>query len=102
MMTRDEMLGELKQFVVGELLDGRDTGLHEHTPLLEWGVIDSLSVAELVSFTSERFGIDVPQAEVSPQNLKDLDAYVRLLVRLAEPGARSHSQRAAASDTRPR
>lgn len=82
-MTRDEMLGELKQFVVSELLDGRDTGLHEHTPLLEWGVIDSLSVAELVSFTSERFGIDVPQDEVRPENLKDLDAYVRLLVRLA-------------------
>ena len=54
-MTRDEMLGELKQFVVRELLDGRDTGLDEHTPLLAWGVLDSLSVNVLVSYTSERF-----------------------------------------------
>jgi acyl carrier protein len=77
------MLSELKQFVVNELLDGRDGGLDEHTPLLAWGVIDSLSVAELVSFTDERFGIEVPQSAVAPQNLKDLDAYVGLLTRLA-------------------
>ena len=81
-ITRDEMVNDLKQFVVTELLDGRDTGLDEHTPLLEWGVIDSLSVAELVSFTRERFGIEVPQGEVSPENMKDLDAYVGLLMRL--------------------
>ena len=81
-MTRDEMLGELKQFVGRELLDGRDQGLDEHTPLLAWGVIDSLSVAELVSFTRERFEIEVPQSEVTPQNLKDLDAYVRMLERM--------------------
>jgi acyl carrier protein len=81
-MTRDEMLVELKEFVVEELLDGRSAGLDEHTPLLEWGVIDSLSVADLVGFTSERFGIEVPQREVSPKNLRDLDAYTELLVRL--------------------
>ena len=79
---REEMLSELKQFVGKELLEGRDAGLDEHTPLLEWGVIDSLSVAELVSFTSERFEIDVPQREVTPDNLKDLDAYVGMLMRL--------------------
>jgi acyl carrier protein len=82
-MTREEMLGELKRFVVTELLDGRDTGLDEHTPLLAWGVLDSLSVNVLVSFTSERFGIEVPPGEVTPENLKDLDAYVALLMRLA-------------------
>jgi acyl carrier protein len=81
-VTREEMLGELKQFVGRELRDGRDTGLDEHTPLLEWGVIDSLSVAELLSYTSERFAIDVPQSEVIPENLKNLDAYVGLLTRL--------------------
>jgi acyl carrier protein len=81
-MTREEMLGDLRQFVVSELLDGRDTGLDEHTPLLAWGVLDSLSVNVLVSFTKERFGIDVPQGEVTPDNLKDLDAYVGLLMRL--------------------
>jgi hypothetical protein len=35
----------------------------------------------LVSFTSERFGIAVPQSEVTPESLKDLDAYVAMLTR---------------------
>jgi acyl carrier protein len=82
-VTREQMLSELKEFVGRELLGGRDDGLDEHTPLLAWGVIDSLSVAELVSFTSERFEIEVPQTEVKPENLKDLDSYVGLLTRLA-------------------
>lgn len=82
-MTREQMLSELKEFVGRELLGGRDDGLDEHTPLLAWGVIDSLSVAELVSFTSERFEIEVPQTEVKPENLKNLDTYVGLLTRLA-------------------
>jgi acyl carrier protein len=82
-VTREQMLSELKEFVGRELLGGRDDGLDEHTPLLAWGVIDSLSVAELVSFTSERFEIEVPQTEVKPENLKNLDTYVGLLTRLA-------------------
>ena len=81
-MTREEMLGEVRQFVVDELLDGRDTGLDEHTPLLAWGVLDSLSVNQLLSFTHERLGIEVPQNEVTPDNLRDLDSYVGLLTRL--------------------
>jgi 2-hydroxymuconate-semialdehyde hydrolase len=81
-VTREDMLGELKRFVGQDLLEGRDEGLDEHTPLLQWGVLDSLSVAELMTFTRERFGIEVPQHEVTPGNLKDLDAYVRLLTRL--------------------
>jgi acyl carrier protein len=81
-VTREEMLGELKGFVVSEFLDGRDTGLDEHTPLLAWGVLDSLSVNVLVSFTSERFGLDVPPSEVTPDNLKNLDSYVAMLTRL--------------------
>jgi acyl carrier protein len=81
-MTREDMIGELKHFIGRELLDGRDAGLDEHTPLLAWGVIDSLSVAELLNFTTERFAIEVPQEAVRPENLKDLDAYVDLLVRL--------------------
>jgi acyl carrier protein len=76
------MLGELKGFVVSELLDGRDSGLDEHTPLLAWRVIDSLSVQQLLSFTDERFDIEVPQHEVTPDNLKDLDSYVTMLMRV--------------------
>jgi hypothetical protein len=86
-MTRDEMLVELKGFVVDELLDGRGIGFDEYTPLLAWGLIDSLSAAELVSFTQERLGIEVPQHEVTPDNLENLAVYVGMLTRLAPVAA---------------
>ena len=46
-------------------------------------MLDSLSVNVLVTFTKERFGIDVPSGEVVPDNLKDLDAYVAMLMRVS-------------------
>lgn len=81
-MMRAEMLDDLREFVVTEMLDGREAGLDAHTPLLAWGVLDSLSVNALVSYTNEHFGIDVPPDDVTPENLKDLDAYVSLLERV--------------------
>ena len=81
-MTREQMLGELKGFVVTEFLDGRDSGLDENTPLLEWGVIDSISAAQLVAFSKERFAVEVPQSELVPQNLENLGAFQSMLERL--------------------
>ena len=81
-MTRDEKLAELRSFVASEFLDGRDAGLDEDTPLLEWGVIDSISVAKLVSFSRDRFGVEVPQSEIVPANVQSLGAFVALLERL--------------------
>jgi 2-hydroxymuconate-semialdehyde hydrolase len=62
-------------------------GLDQHTPRLEWGVIDSLSVVTLLAFTKERFGIEVPQSEVAPENLNDLASYVSLLDRVKPQAA---------------
>lgn len=76
------MVADLKSFIVNEFLDGRGDGFDEETPLLEWGVIDSISVAKLVAFVRERYGIEVPQSEISPPNLVNLSAFVTMLRRL--------------------
>lgn len=81
-MNDDEMLAELRTFIANEFLDGRDAGLDADTPLLEWGVIDSISVSMLTAFVKERFGIDVPQSEVTAENLENLKAFTALLSRL--------------------
>lgn len=82
MADEARMLEELRSFVASEFLDGRDAGLDGDTPLLEWGVIDSISVRKLVTFAQERFGIDVPQSEIVPDNLVNLKAFTALLSRL--------------------
>ena len=73
-MTREQMLGDLKALLVSDLL--AETPDWTSTRPLAWGVFDAISVNVLINFTSERFGIAVPQDEVTTENLKDLDAHV--------------------------
>lgn len=81
-MNDAELLSELKAYVVEEFLDGRGEDFDEHTPLLEWGIIDSISVVKLTAFVRERFGIEIPQEEIVPPNLVDLSSLVAMLRRL--------------------
>jgi acyl carrier protein len=48
--------------------------------LLDAGLIDSTGILELVAFLEERFGIQMADADIVPENLDTLDsiaAYVR-------------------------
>lgn len=81
-MNDGTMVDDLKAYIVNEFLDGRGDDFDEETPLLEWGIIDSISVAKLTAFVRERYGIDVPQSEVTPPNLVNLSAFVAMLRRL--------------------
>jgi acyl carrier protein len=82
-MEKTEFENAIKNFIVQELLDGKDAGLDNSTPLLKWGVIDSLSLVSLLSFIEERFGIGVPPAEVNAANFENLTAIADLLNRLS-------------------
>jgi acyl carrier protein len=42
--------------------------------LLETGVIDSVGVLELIEFIETRYEIEIPDAEVLPENLDSIDA----------------------------
>jgi acyl carrier protein len=61
----------------------RDTALlplTDDTPLLESGILDSLSLLQLVVFLEERFGITVGDADLLPQNFETVNticAYLR-------------------------
>ena len=44
------------------------------TPLLETGVLDSLSLLRLADFVQERFGITVDDLELVPEHFASVDA----------------------------
>jgi acyl carrier protein len=75
----------LKVYFVEEILEGPVPGLTLETPLLEWGLLTSLSTMRLLSFINERFGVQVPAEEVVGKNLQDLGSIARLVGRLTEP-----------------
>ena len=60
-------------FIAREFLNGKDEGLDATTPLIEWGVIDSIAIVSLRDFVSTRFGVEIPHSELKPSNLSQPD-----------------------------
>ncbi len=54
-----------------------DGDLRGEMSLTRSGIIDSTGVMEILLFLEERFGIKVPDDEITPENLDTLDNLVR-------------------------
>ena len=80
------MVEQLIAFISKEFLEGEDVGLTETTPLLELGVIDSISIVLLQRFIQSNFGVEVPPAELTPKNLGTIRAICELVERLRASG----------------
>lgn len=81
-MSRESVIADLKQFVVAELLNGKGEGLDETTPLLDWGIIDSIGIVALRQFVFSRFGVLIPNADLRPTNLTSLATIAEMVERL--------------------
>ena len=81
-MERKTIEADLKQFLIREVLEGDAEGLASDTPLLELGLIDSLSMMSLLAFIDAELGIRVPDDAVRPENFASLAAISGFLVRL--------------------
>ena len=69
----------LKDYIREELMNGTNSELDESENLLAAGIIDSLGILRLVSFVEEKFGIEVPDEDVTIDNfqsVKSMSDYV--------------------------
>ena len=69
----------LKEYIREELMNGSNSELDETENLLAAGIIDSLGILRLVSFVEEKFGIEVPDEDVTIDNfqsVKSMSDYV--------------------------
>ncbi len=69
----------LKEYIREELMNGSSNELDESENLLAAGIIDSLGILRLVSFVEEKFGIEVPDEDVTIDNfqsVKSMSDYV--------------------------
>lgn len=82
-MNQSEVLESLKGYISREILDGKDIGLDGSTPLLEWGIINSMEMARLVSFIQDKFGVEVPSDKITIEYFKDLTSVTNLVLELA-------------------
>lgn len=56
-----------------------DKEIRPDQSLLDSGLLDSASILELVAFLEERFGIEIRDEELLPENFDSIDAIVLLL-----------------------
>ncbi len=59
--------------------------LADETPLVDSGILDSLSLLRLVVFLEERFGVTMGDADLLPENFASVNAICAYL-RAQEPG----------------
>lgn len=83
-LDQNEVEQELQGFVSRDLLGGQDDGLDAATPLLELGLINSLSVVMLVAFVEKRFSVRIPDRALNREHLATIRAIAALVRTLAE------------------
>ena len=63
-MEQTAIIAQLKEYFAQEVLQGKDVGLNETTPLLEWGIINSFEMIRLINFINKQFNVDIPPGQM--------------------------------------
>lgn len=66
----------LRQFITTNFYVPDPSALGDETSLLDQGIIDSTGVLELTAFLESKFGIQVADDELVPENLDSIAALV--------------------------
>ena len=83
-MQQTEVIEQLKGYISREILDGKDIGLDDSTPLLEWGIINSMEIARIVGFIQSRFDVGIPDDKILPEYFMNLTAISGLVMELSQ------------------
>lgn len=79
-MTPETIRQNLLTFIGSAFLDPESrSSLSPDTPLLEWGVLDSLNIARLLAHIRGDLGIDVPARFISSRHFRTVDDITALL-----------------------
>jgi acyl carrier protein len=81
-MREQVILDALRGYLNERILQDSTVTIEPDTPLLEWGILNSVSTVQLIGFIRERFQVDVPPEEVAGRNFRDLQSITQLLTQL--------------------
>lgn len=82
---REEILRRLTDYVRRELLGEEGTAgteLRPDSPLLEWGILNSLNTTRLVAFLRTELAVDVPPTHITGRHFHSLNAVTDLVLSL--------------------
>lgn len=85
--SNEELLSELTTYIEDRFLPEGESGIKPNTPLLEWGILTSITTTELISHIQAQYGIIIPPEKILGSHFKNLDAIVQLLASLRDDDA---------------
>jgi acyl carrier protein len=91
-MEKPEVLKQLTYFISFEVLNGSASGLEDTSPLLEWGILNSLEMVRIITFIQNQFNIQVPNEEVTAEHFKDMTSIADLILDLVKIQSTEASQ----------
>ncbi|WP_030903322.1 MULTISPECIES: acyl carrier protein [unclassified Streptomyces] len=78
---RDELMSRIRNHIVDELLDDSEgVELAPDTPLLEWGILDSLSTVRLLNFLRQDLKAPITTSDLVGDNFRDLNSLVGFIL----------------------
>jgi acyl carrier protein len=76
---------EIRRFIVENILFGDENRLDETTSFEASGIFDSLGMIELITFVENKFGIEILDTEIVPENLDSVRRVAALVERKLTP-----------------
>lgn len=73
--------GEIREFIVENFLFGDGARLAGNDSFLQKGIVDSTGMLEIIGFIEEKYGIEVEDNELIPDNLDSVNNLVNYVGR---------------------
>ena len=86
---QQEISAALARFAHEELLQGQGADLTVDTPILELGILDSLSMVTVLGFIDEQYGVRIPEDRIVPRHFATLSSIAELVLELERAAADS-------------
>jgi len=86
-MEEHQIATQLRDYIAAKALKGKDVGLDAESPLLEWGVINSLEMMRLLNFIETQFAVDIPFEKMTPDHFTNIRTITALIVSQAKTGS---------------
>lgn len=91
-MSQNEISIRLLEFIrVAFLEDDAASEVDGQTPLLEWGILNSMNTAILLTFIRDELGNQVPPAMINAKNFKNVDSITAMVLSLQGSELAQHS-----------
>lgn len=83
-MERDAVKEKIRRYIIEDLMGPSvgDDELNDQTPLLEWGVLNSMNIVKLMVYIRDELGVSIPSSYITGRYFKDLNAIAKTVEQL--------------------